>query len=71
MAKKLSFEEAMERLREIVEKLESGEEPLEASMKLFEDGARLSALCYQELDKAEQKITELSKHTDGGENEDE
>ncbi len=60
MAKKLSFEEAMDRLQEIVSKLENGEESLEDSMKLFEEGAKLSALCYETLDKAEQKITELT-----------
>ena len=57
----LSYEEAMKRLQEIVGRLESGEEALEDSMKLFEEGAALSALCYQKLDRAEQKITELTK----------
>ena len=44
-AKKLKFEEAMQRLQEIVGKLESGEESLEDSMKLFQEGAKLSAQC--------------------------
>lgn len=61
MAEKLNFEEAMARLQEIVTKLESGEESLESSMKLFEEGAKLSALCYDTLNKAEQRITELTK----------
>lgn len=61
MAAKLKFEEAMERLQEIVEKLEGGEESLEDSMKLFQEGAKLSALCYETLEKAEQKITQLTK----------
>ena len=65
MAAKLKFEEAMARLQEIVAKLESGEESLESSMKLFEEGAKLSALCYETLEKAEQKITELTKIEDG------
>lgn len=60
-AKKLSFEEAMDKLQEIVLKLENGEESLEDSIKLFEEGAKLSALCYETLDKAEQKITGLTK----------
>ena len=60
-AKKLKFEEAMSRLQEIVEKLESGEESLENSMKLFEEGAKLSAQCYELLDKAEQQVTELTQ----------
>lgn len=59
-AKKLNFEEAMARLSQIVEKLERGEESLENSMKLFEEGAKLSAQCYQILEKAQQKVTELT-----------
>ena len=59
-AKKLNFEEAMARLSQIVEKLETGEESLENSMKLFEEGAKLSAQCYQILEKAHQKVTELT-----------
>lgn len=60
-AKKLKFEEAMQRLQEIVGKLESGEISLEESMKLFEEGAKLSSQCYQLLDKAEQQVTQLVK----------
>lgn len=59
-AKKLNFENAMARLQEIVQKLESGDAPLEEAMALFEEGAKLSALCYNTLDRAEQKITELA-----------
>ena len=60
MAGKMTYEQAMERLQEIVAKLEGGEESLESSMKLFEEGAKLSAWCYQQLNEAEQKITELT-----------
>ena len=60
-AKKLKFEEAMQRLQEIVGKLESGEASLEEPMKLFEEGAKLSSQCYQLLDKAEQQVTQLAK----------
>lgn len=67
MAEKLNFEEAMARLQEVVAKLESGEESLESSMKLFEEGAKLSALCYDTLNKAEQRITELTKLREGTE----
>lgn len=59
--KKQNFEQAMQRLSEIVAKLETGESSLEDSMKLFEEGAKLSARCYQELDRAEQKINELTE----------
>lgn len=59
-AKKLNFESAMGRLQEIVQRLESGEAPLEEAMALFEEGAKLSALCYNTLDRAQLKVTELA-----------
>ena len=59
-AKKLNFENAMGRLQEIVQKLESGDAPLEEAMALFEEGAKLSALCYNTLDRAELKVKELA-----------
>lgn len=68
-AKKLKFEEAIQRLQEIVGKLESGEESLEDSMKLFQEGAKLSAQCYQMLDKAEQQVAQLTKIADSEEEE--
>ena len=68
-AKKLKFAEAMQRLQKIVGKLESGEESLEDSMKLFQEGAKLSAQCYQMLDKAEQQVAQLTKIADSEEEE--
>ena len=59
-AKKLNFESTLTRLEEIVARLESGDAPLEEAMALFEEGAKLSALCYNTLNKAEQKVRELS-----------
>ena len=52
MAKKESFEQAMARLEEIVAALESGEATLDESMKLLEEGTRLSAQCADKLEKA-------------------
>ena len=60
-SKTMTFEQAMERLGEIVARLESGEESLEDSLKLFEEGAALSSQCYKKLDKAEQKIRNLTE----------
>lgn len=62
--KKLSFEQAMDRLNEIVSLLENGDATLADSMKLFEEGAKLSAQCYEELEQAEQKITLLTETED-------
>ena len=59
-AKKLNFESTLTRLEEIVARLESGDAPLEEAMALFEEGAKLSALCYNTLNKAEQKVRELT-----------
>lgn len=58
--KKLTFEQAMARLDEIVVGLERGEAPLEESLALFEEGAKLMKQCSDQLDKAEQKITILT-----------
>ena len=61
MAKKaMTFEAAVSRLDEIVQLLEAGGEPLDSSMKLFEEGSVLATLCYDKLKQAEQKITHLS-----------
>lgn len=54
------YEKAIIRLQEIVDDLESGKLSLEESMKLFEEGTKLTAACYETLKNAEQKITELS-----------
>jgi exodeoxyribonuclease VII small subunit len=54
---KVSFESAMERLEEIVDKLESGDENLEDSVCLYQEGMDISKYCKQMLDQAEQKIT--------------
>lgn len=54
-----SFEESLIRLQEISELLESDEVSLEESISLFEEGIILSNSCYEILDKAELKVTEL------------
>lgn len=63
--KKLTFEEAMERLEEIVNSMEQGEAPLEESLALFSEGAKLVKQCSTMLDKAEQQVTKLTKSADG------
>ena len=67
MAKKETFEQAMSRLEEIVRRLESGEEPLDQAMKLFEEGAKLAAQCEERLVSARQKLTILSEDAQGEE----
>lgn len=60
MPKKKTYEEAIARLEEITGQLEKGGIPLEKSLKLFEEGTKLSAYCYKILNEAQQKVTELS-----------
>ncbi len=62
---KLTFEAAMQRLDEIVRALEQGDAPLDQSLTLFEEGAKLLKLCNGMLDAAEQKVTALQKGADG------
>lgn len=57
--KELTFEQAMKRLGEIVDKLEDGDLPLEESIALFEEGIKLSTLTQQKLDVAQQKVEQL------------
>ncbi len=63
-AKKLSFEEAVSRLDEIVKHLENGDLPLSESLTMFEEGTRLIAECTRLLDEAEQKVVKLKKGAD-------
>ena len=64
MAEK-TFESQMARLEEIVRLLERGEAPLAESMKLFEEGTKLSAALGKLLDKAEQKVTVVQENLPG------
>ena len=59
--KKLTFEKAVSRLEEIAEKLESGELPLEESLKIFKEGIELSRWCSQVLNQTESDIKKLVK----------
>lgn len=65
MNKKMSFEEAMERLEEIVRKLEDGTMPLDASMEAFEEAVSLSRFCTESLEQAKQRVRMLTKDPDG------
>jgi len=63
--KKLTFEQQLERLEEIVSALESGEASLTDSLKLFEEGTKLISACSKQLDQAEQQVVKLMKGADG------
>ncbi len=59
------FEDSLKQLETIVNQLERGDLPLEDSLKLFEEGIRLSSACKEELDAAEGKVQVLLKQRDG------
>jgi exodeoxyribonuclease VII small subunit len=59
------FEEALERLEAIVQKLESGDLSLEESLKSFEEGTKLAHFCNKKLEEAEQKVSILMKESNG------
>ena len=59
------FEAALKQLEEIVQRLEKGELSLEDSLKLYEEGIRLSRLCHAKLDEAEGRIEQLLKDARG------
>lgn len=63
---KMTYEKAITRLEEIVEKLESGSIPLEESLKLYEEGAALSEFCHKTLKDARQRITVLNEGSENG-----
>jgi exodeoxyribonuclease VII small subunit len=60
-----TFEQALQQLEQIIQKLEKGELPLEDSLALYEDGIRLSRLCHGKLEEAEGKIAQLLKDARG------
>ena len=56
MPEKIPFEKQMERIDHIVKTLEHGDVSLEASLELFEEGAKLVKECNRILDTAEKKV---------------
>jgi exodeoxyribonuclease VII small subunit len=63
--KQKTFEASLQELERIVRNLESGDLSLEESLKLFEDGVKISRECQERLNQAERRIEVLMKDTDG------
>lgn len=55
----IPFDEGMDKLEEIVERLEQGDLPLEKSLALFEEGMGLAAMLDARLGSAEMKVEQL------------
>ena len=62
----MDFEKKLSRLEEIVHKMERGELALEESMKLFEEGVKLSRDCHSQLTKAEAQVKKLVGFDESG-----
>jgi len=62
---KMSFEESVKKLEEIIKELEDENITLQESMEKFEMGIKLSSNCLKKLNEAEGKIEELTKSEDG------
>lgn len=61
----MSFEQAMKELESVVDQLERGEAPLDASITLYERGAALKKRCEGELKRAEEKVAAITLDTTG------
>ncbi|MFP4660866.1 MAG: exodeoxyribonuclease VII small subunit [Halanaerobiales bacterium] len=63
--KELNFEEALQKLEDIVRELEDGGLSLERSLEVFTEGVNLIKFCNGELDEAEKKIEIVLNEEDG------
>lgn len=61
----MPFEEALKKLENIVEAMESDELPLETLLARYEEGSRLAKICREKLSEAELKIQQLEKNAAG------
>lgn len=61
---KLSFEENLLKLEELVKKLESGDNNLDEAVRLYQEGIALAKLCHEELKNAEEVIVKLMDGND-------
>ncbi|MGG1400627.1 exodeoxyribonuclease VII small subunit [Bacillus salipaludis] len=57
--KQLSFEEAMNKLERIVDRLEEGDVPLEEAILIYKEGMELSKLCHDKLKNVEEQLTQI------------
>lgn len=61
--KELSFEEAIESLETIVEKLEEGEVPLEKALSFYQEGMKLSKICNDKLKHVQEEMVSIMDET--------
>lgn len=55
----ITFEQAMEQLEKVVEKLEGGDVPLEKAINYYQEGMKLSKICNDKLTNVQAKMTQI------------
>ena len=63
----MEFEKKLQKLEEIVQKMEKGDLPLDESLKLFQEGIALSRACQKELEEAQAQVKKLIAINEEGE----
>lgn len=58
-SEEITFEDAMKKLEEIVEKLEEGDVPLEKAINYYQEGMTLSKLCNDKLSNVQEKMAQI------------
>lgn len=66
MTKKYNFEEALSRLEELLNELESGDVELDDMLKKYGEGSELIKFCMSKLEKAEKQIQQLTGNKENG-----
>ncbi len=61
---KMTFEEALARLEQVVREMESGRAPLDKTLALFDEGKTLVAFCEKTLTEAEQRVLKVTENGD-------
>ena len=64
MSEERTFEQAQRELEEIVQRLESGDVPLDEALRLWQRGEELHRFCRERLDSAQGKIEELASRAE-------
>lgn len=59
--KEISLEENLDKLDEIIERMESDELPLEEAFKAYSDGMRLLKICNDQIDRVEKQVLKLTE----------
>ena len=62
---KQSFEDTLAQVREIIDRIESGEMPLEESVSRYEAGMKALGALEKELEEMKRRVTVLQEHPDG------